>query len=153
MKIKTYILVSVLTCKELGRCHSHLYNRKTEQTQNQWLFLGSSENRDQRTSCHSKTGEKSQCRESQLRYTYLEQTCWSHKLVGTHHGNFDELLEAECGLVWEGKLLAASVLEKPSSLPLGTPSDSHSHKVPFVTLEGEGEDSLLWHILQEGSVR
>lgn len=128
MKIKTLILVQLWPVKSVEEVTLILTTEKAEQTPNHWLFLGFWENRDQRTNCHSKTGEKSQYRESQLRCTYLEQS--SHKLVGI----LRRLSVDSCE--WE-KLLAVAVLVLNSKVYLQelTLPDSHGEK---------SQNSLVW---------
>lgn len=74
-----------------------LQHKKDKQTENQWLFSDLSENHATRQTSTLKSRKTGEHREPQPRPIYLEEKSHSHKQVGTHRDESDELLEAEYG--------------------------------------------------------
>lgn len=88
--------ISTPTNKDLGSHHSHPYIKEiAKQTKNQ-LLLNSSENWGHMVHHHLSFQRGSEWGESQSR-TYMGYKPLEPKQIGEISGNFDNLLESECG--------------------------------------------------------
>ena len=109
---------SVPTCEELESPHSCPYHKKKLNRLKISIFAWTHQKPRWQGNPPPWNMDTSETRKLQLRSAYLEQKCWSHEVVGTLNGYFDEFLEAKCGLAWEWETSGVQSWDDPPRPPI-----------------------------------